>query len=128
MLQRRFPFQVAHEPGTKKAMRIKLAAALLFTAVASLAGTSVQAAQVQTVRYACQPRQDFVVESDRKVALVRFEDRTYELKRKASDIGIKYVSPTATLIIDGPSAIFVAEDRLQLGACNEMLPIAEERL
>lgn len=106
-------------------MKITYAAALLIIGVAVPAAADAGAAPAHTVRYACEPRQDFVVESDRRGALVRFEDRSYQLKRKASDIGIKYVSPTATLIIDGPSAIFVADDRLQLGACNETLPVAE---
>ena len=107
------------------ALRMKLAAGLLIAALSGLGSAAAEAAPLATVHYACAPPQDFVVESDRRTALVRFSDRTYELKRKASGIGTKYSSPTATLIIDGPSAIFVAEDRIDLGACTEALPIAE---
>lgn len=108
-------------------LKMKFAAGLLFGALSAVGGTRLDAMPVATVHYACAPAHDFVVESDRGAALVRFEDRTYELKRKASDIGIKYASPTATLIIDGPSAVFVAEDRFDLGACTRTLPVAEAR-
>ena len=64
---------------------------------------------------ACTTRTD-------ETAVVRFVDRTYELRRKRSSIGVKYTSARAALIIDGPSAVFVAEDRLQLGTCLETFP------
>lgn len=108
-------------------MSIKGAGALLFAGIVAICGVRLDAGQVRSIRYACDPRQNLLVQSDARLALVRFQDRTYELKRKGSDIGIKYASPTATLIIDGPSAIFVAEDRLQLGACTQMVPLAEGR-
>jgi hypothetical protein len=42
-------------------------------------------------------------------------------------LGEKYGSPTAALIIDGSSAVFVADDRLQLGACVKALETAQAK-
>jgi hypothetical protein len=57
-------------------------------------------------------------------ASVEFIDRTYRLQRKASDLGVQYIAPKAALIIDGPEAVFVADDRLQLGRCVESSSLA----
>ena len=77
-----------------------------------------------TIRYACQPAQNLVVTRSGKTATVQFIDRTYDLRRKASSIGEKYIAKDAALIIDGKSAFFVAEDRLQLGTCVEAMHLA----
>jgi len=68
-------------------------------------------------RYQCDAAQHLVVRRTADRASVEFIDRTYTLQRKASDLGIKYLAPKAALIIDGPEAVFVADDRLQLGRC-----------
>lgn len=101
-------------------VRIKLAAALLL-GVVSLLGTAhaAQAAPVIETRYACDGGQRLVVRQSARVASVQFVDRTYELRQKHSSIGRKFLSPTAALIVDGDSAVFVAQDRLQLGQCLE---------
>jgi membrane-bound inhibitor of C-type lysozyme len=80
-----------------------------------------------TERYACDARQSLVVVRSPASATVRFIDRTYELQRKRSSLGEKYGSPTAALIIDGSSAVFVADDRLQLGACVKALETAQAK-
>lgn len=108
-------------------LRLKIAAGLMIAVVSVLGEAQAQSAPTHVVRYACDGRQTLVVERDQATAHVRFVDRTYELKRKKSGIGVKYVSPTTALIIDGPTAVFVAEDRLQLGACSEASSIASAR-
>lgn len=108
-------------------LRLKVAAALMSGVLSVLGGAQAHAAPSTTVRYACDARQNLVIERDKDIARVRFVDRTYELKRTASSIGVKYLSPTAALIIDGTSAVFVADDRLQLGACTEAPSITSAR-
>ncbi len=108
-------------------MRIKLAAGLMFAVLSVLASAQAHAAPATAVRYQCEGRQNLVIERDGASARVNFIDRSYDLKRKPSSIGVKYISPTAALIIDGPSAVFVAEDRLQLGTCMEAFPVASTR-
>ena len=110
-------------------MRVRIAAGILIVVVSMLATAQAHAqataAPAATVtRYACDGRQNLVVERTAATARVSFIDRTYDLKRKPSGIGIKYGSSDAALIIDGTSAIFVAPDRLQLGACTEAFPVA----
>jgi len=65
-----------------------------------------------------------IVERSGDTAHVTLAGRTYPLKWKQSSIGDKFISPTAALIIDGGSAIFVSEDQLSLGPCTKTLPIA----
>ena len=105
--------------------RIKVAAGILF-GIFSLLGTAqaARAAAVTEVRFACDEGQGLVVRESAQSASVVFIDRTYELRQKRSSIGRKYISPTAALIIDGTSAVFVAQDRLQLGQCIETSQVA----
>lgn len=63
------------------------------------------------------------VERSGATAHVTLAGRTYALKWKQSSIGDKFLSPTAALIIDGDSAIFVSEDQLNLGPCTKTLTI-----
>lgn len=106
-----------------KDMRLKVAAALMFTVFSTLGAGHAFAAPPMTssLRYICEPRQNLVVTRSNDTATVRFIDRSYELHRKASSIGEKYIANNAALIIDGKSAFFVAEDRLQLGKCVEAM-------
>jgi membrane-bound inhibitor of C-type lysozyme len=106
-------------------LRIKLAAGPMLIVLSVLLAAHAHAAPAPT-RYVCGG-QTVTIERDGKLASVRFADGSYQLQRKASDIGVKYASPTATLIIDGPSAIFVAQDRLQVAACTEAVNIASSR-
>lgn len=105
--------------------RIRVAAGLLIAVVSTIgAAHAAAAAPVSAVRYACEGRQTLVVSRSDDAASVRFIDRTYELRRKPSSIGEKYGSDNAALIVDGSSAVFVAQDRLQLGTCSAALELA----
>lgn len=108
-------------------IRIKVAAGLLAGVVSVLAGVDAHAATATATRYQCNPRQSLVVSRSGDRAVVEFIDRTYELRRKRSSIGETYISPTAALVIDGPSAVFVAQDRLQLGSCVKATRVAFDR-
>ena len=99
--------------------RVKAAGALIAAVLSLLGASPAHAAAPTAMTYRCAPRQNLVVSRTEERAVVRFNDRTYELPRKRSSIGTKYGSAIAALIIDGPSAIFVAEDRLQLATCRE---------
>lgn len=105
-------------------MRIRVAGGMLLGVLSVLGAAQANAAAPPTVRYACDARQNLTIQRDAKTAHVSFIDRTYELRRKRSGIGLKYESGNAALMIDGPSAVFVAPDRLQLGACVEALSVA----
>ena len=75
------------------------------------------------VQYSCG-RQDILIERDRSSARVTFQKRSYLLSRKPSDIGEKYLSSAAALIIDGRSAVFVTDEVTDLGKCIEADPMA----
>ena len=109
-------------------MRVKLAAGLLIGVVSflgsahAIAATPVRGGETH---YLCDAHQHLVVRRNAQSASVEFIDRTYQLERKASDLGVQYIAPKAALIIDGPEAVFVADDRLQLGRCVETRSFAE---
>lgn len=77
--------------------------------------------------YACPTSIDLTVERSRSGVRVTIEGRKYDLERKRSSIGDKFLSSDAALIIDGDSAIFVAGDRLNLGTCVRVVPVALAR-
>jgi hypothetical protein len=108
-------------------MRVKLAVGL-FVGVASVLGSAHAIAATPTpakaTHYLCDSHQHLVVWRTANSASVEFIDRTYQLQRKASDLGVQYIAPKAALIIDGPEAVFVADDRLQLGRCVEANSLA----
>lgn len=79
------------------------------------------------VRYACPASADLAVQRTGSTARVNYAGHRYELQRKRSSVGDKYVSPKAALIIDGNSAIFVAEDLIDLGTCTRAVPVASSR-
>ena len=103
--------------------RIALAAIAIAAAATAGAAQAASAgngsAPATETRYQCDAAQHLVVRRTADKASVEFIDRTYTLQRKASGIGVKYLAPKAALIIDGPEAVFVADDRLQLGRCVE---------
>jgi hypothetical protein len=109
-----------------KETRLKVATALLLAVLSTLGVGHAAAATAahSMVRYACRPAQNLVVTRSRHTATVQFIDRTYELRRKASSLGEKYIAKDAALIIDGKFAVFVADDRLQLGTCVEAMQVA----
>lgn len=107
--------------------RIRVATAVLAACLSILGGAhaaSAAAVPHAETRYACDFRQQLVVTRTADGARVNFIDRAYELSRARSSIGEKFLSATAALIIDGSSAVFVTEDRLQLGACVEATHVA----
>lgn len=79
------------------------------------------------VRYACPASENLTVKRNLAAARVTLAGRTYDLQRKQSSIGVKYLSANAALIIDGASAVFVADDHLDLGTCVRALPVASAR-
>ena len=79
------------------------------------------------VRYACPASQELTVMRDSQKAHVSLAGRTYDLERRRSSIGAKYLSSEAALIIDGPSAVFVGPDNLDLGTCTRAVPVASVR-
>lgn len=108
-------------------MRVKLAVGLLIGVVSLLGSVHAIAATPSSAtetHYLCDAHQHLVVRRTAKAASVEFIDRTYQLQRRASDLGVQYMAPKAALIIDGPEAVFVADDRLQLGRCVEARSIA----
>ena len=108
-------------------MRVKLAVGLL-VGVASVFGSAhtvaATPAPANETHYLCDSHQHLVVRRTADSASVEFIDRTYQLQRKASHLGVQYIAPKAALIIDGPEAVFVADDRLQLGRCVESNSLA----
>lgn len=109
-------------------MRTKVATGLML-AVLSLLGTAQAHAATKFVEagYACTSSQGFVVSRTAYKALVQFDGKTYELQRKSLSIGVKYISATAALIVDGPSAVFVADDRFQFGTCLQTTHLASSK-
>lgn len=90
-------------------------------------GSGLANAAGNIVRYACPANADLSVERDRRTARVIVSGRSYELQRVRSSIGDKYLSPHAALIVDGSSALFVAEDRPDLPVCVRAVPVASRR-
>ena len=94
-------------------------------AVTALAATVHAQPSSKASQYTCAAEVgDMRVERSGTTAHVTLAGRTYALKWKQSSIGDKFISPTAALIIDGDSAIFVSEDQLNLGPCTKAVPIA----
>ena len=104
-----------------------VAAGLMFAVVTVLGSVRVQAAPVE-IPYACERgQQSLSIRRDRHNAHVRFGHQTFELRRRDSGIGEKYMSDNAALIVDGATAIFVVEEPLQLGTCTETHALASTR-
>ena len=100
-----------------------LTRALIAGLCGAVAAAGADAAQAP-VRYTCPADQDLTVQRTASTARVSFNGRSYDLQRKHSSIGDKYLSANAALIIDGPSAVFVADGTLGMGACQEAVPVA----
>lgn len=87
-------------------------------------GTPPADAARNVIHYNCPGKQELTVQRDAQRAQVSLDGRTYDLQRKRSSIGDKYLSARAALIIDGPSAVFVAENRFELGTCIRSSSVA----
>ena len=90
---------------------------LLALIFGSLGSAHAGATVVAPVRYACADKAELVITRSAESATVVFRARTYTLGRSRSSIGEKYLSDAAALIVDGPSAVFISEDRHGAGAC-----------
>ena len=81
-----------------------------------------------SVTYTCGASEQLTVQLDGPTARVSFGKQHYNLSRHRSSIGEKYLSSQAALIIiDGPSAVFVTNDRPRLGTCMKSVPVASSR-
>ncbi len=80
--------------------------------------TTAAATAAADLLYQCEGGEAFTVRDSGSAAVVRFTDGDYVLQRKRSSLGRRYASPRAALIIDGETAVFVAEDRLDLDKCT----------
>lgn len=72
--------------------------------------------------YVCEGAVTFSVVKTDHEAVVSFGDDVYRLQRRRSSIGERFVSPQATLIVDGQSAVFVADNRLGIRGCRAAHP------
>lgn len=99
-------------------------ASALLAALLAVLGSNQAHAQAKSVEYQCPASDKLTVHRNGAGARVTFAGRTYQLQRRRSSIGAKYISPTAALIIDGPSAVFVAQDQLNLGTCIRPMRLA----
>lgn len=105
---------------------IKPTLLLVAAMVASVSVTPVCAAPTVT-RYACSASQQLSVQRTGLTARVSLGGQSYNLRRQRSSMGTKYLSSRAALIIDGPAAVFVADDHLDLGTCVRAIPVALAR-
>ena len=103
-------------------MRLGTAKILFASFCAAITSASAYAA-TGPVQYSCSDGTQLTVQTNVNSARVSMDGRSYELQRKRSSIGAKYLSAGAALIIDGPSAVFVAESALHLGSCIEAVPL-----
>jgi hypothetical protein len=78
-------------------------------------------APAATVRatYRCAGERFFTVDRTSSNAIVHYAERRFELARRPSSVGQKYASTSATLIVDGDFAVFVADHVLDLQACRQ---------
>ena len=84
-------------------------------------------AGVSPVNYTCPASEQLTVQFDGSTAQVSLGGQHYDLSRRRSSIGEKYLSSQAALIIDGTSAVFVTNDRPRLGTCMKSVPVASSR-
>ena len=99
---------------------------MLMAATLACGGSAHGQAATRT-RYACPATEELTVERHGSTAHVNLAGRSYDLRRRRSSIGDKYVSPNAALIIDSSSAVFVADNQLDLGTCIRTVPLAAVR-
>ena len=68
--------------------------------------------------YECSGGRAFTVHRGHDTATVDYEERSYELSRRASSMGVRYSADGASLIVDGDVAVFVTERVLDLKVCQ----------
>jgi hypothetical protein len=106
-------------------LRTPKRAFLLLTAVFALPAAGSAKSSPVVHHYQCSNGERFVVARSGSVAVVRVGSLAYKLPRKRSSLGQKYGSEIATLIIDGPSAVFKSERHLHLRDCIETRFLAQ---
>ena len=68
--------------------------------------------------FQCSDGSELTVQFQRRTATVLAGGHSYVLVRKSSNLGERFASPEATLIIDGDFAAFVADDLHGLQGCR----------
>jgi len=107
------------------ACRVSLGTArILFTSFCATFASASAHAGTGPVQCSCGDGAWLTVQTNANSARVSIDGRNYDLQRGRSSIGHKYLSADAALIIDGHSAVFVAGQYLDLGACVEAVPVA----
>lgn len=91
---------------------------LLSVGVASAACAAKGGEAASRTNYRCHGGKVFNVAATQAVASVTYAERRYLLPRRKSGIGTRYASAEATLIIDGPMAVFVTSAITDLQACR----------
>lgn len=77
--------------------------------------------------FACANGQKFAVAVADGTASVRTANAAFQLPRKTSSIGIKFVSPSTTLIMDHDFASLVGRDLPRFERCYATSPLANLR-
>ncbi len=95
----------------------RTASALLF--LGACFATSGAEAQRPSV-YRCADGRTFSVEQGKHGVHVTYYGRHFRLSRRPSEIGARYASSDATLIIDSDMAVFVTEHIVDLQACRAL--------
>lgn len=103
--------------------RARIAPFIIAASLTAAGGTAGQAAPAP-VHYSCSPSDALTIAHDRSTARVSYAGKTYDLRRKRSDLGLTYLSGKAALVIDGNSAVFVSDDHFDLGTCVKGVPLA----
>lgn len=107
-------------------MKMLVSLAVLLSVVPAQPGWA-RSPHGETTRYLCDGGKAFDVTRTGANVSVLFPDGSYELTRKRSSLGEKYVSSKAALIFDDRMAVFVAEDRLDLKGCAQAEDYARTR-
>lgn len=112
-----------------KDTRLRIATGLLAGVLSVIGTAQAQAhpAPAAATGYVCDGGQDLLVLRSSRAATVRLGDGSYHLARRRSGIGVRYGSARAALIVDGDTAVFVAEDRPTLRGCVETATFASLR-
>jgi hypothetical protein len=105
--------------------RLRLALLLLAGACSvDAAAAAPPAAKRGAIRFECVGGQVIDVRIAGAAATVRVSGTSYSLSRRPSSIGVKFISPTAALMIDGTFAAFVADSSPNLRQCRAAQPVA----
>jgi hypothetical protein len=67
--------------------------------------------------FRCRDGSELTVQYQQQAATVIAGGHSYVLRRRPSNIGERFTSPLATLIVDGDFAAFVADDLHDLRGC-----------